>query len=235
MNLSFTRENDNAENVFENYRRIAKALGVSFDSFVAAHQTHTTNIKKVGLNDKGKGVTKERDYTDIDGLITDEKGITLVTFFADCIPLYFFDPINNAIGLAHSGWRGTLNGMVTKMVKAMEENYKTNPKNLIACIGPGICEDCYEISLDLADKFKSSFDIENISDIISNYHKDKFGNEHCQLNLWKANEILMIRAGILRENISISNICTHCNSNLLFSHRKQGDDRGNLAAFLALK
>ena len=121
------------------------------------------------------------------------------------------------------------------MVKAMEENYKTNPKNLIACIGPGICEDCYEISLDLADKFKSSFDIENISDIISNYHKDKFGNEHCQLNLWKANEILMIRAGILRENISISNICTHCNSNLLFSHRKQGDDRGNLAAFLALK
>ena len=235
MNLSFTRENDNAENVFENYRRIAKALGVSFDSFVAAHQTHTTNIKKVGLNDKGKGVTKERDYTDIDGLITDEKGITLVTFFADCIPLYFFDPINNEIGLAHSGWRGTLNGMVTKMVKAMEENYKTNPKNLIACIGPGICEDCYEISLDLADKFKSSFDIENISDIISNYHKDKFGNEHCQLNLWKANEILMIRAGILRENISISNICTHCNSNLLFSHRKQGDDRGNLAAFLALK
>lgn len=235
MNLSFTRENDNAENVFENYRRIAKALGVSFDSFVAAHQTHTTNIKKVGLNDKGKGVTKERDYTDIDGLITDEKGITLVTFFADCIPLYFFDPINNAIGLAHSGWRGTLNGMVTKMVKAMEENYKTNPKNLIACIGPGICEDCYEISLDLEDKFKSSFDIENISDIISNYHKDKFGNEHCQLNLWKANEILMIRAGILRENISISNICTHCNSNLLFSHRKQGDDRGNLAAFLALK
>lgn len=235
MNLSFTRENDNAENVFENYRRIAKALGVSFDSFVAAHQTHTTNIKKVGLNDKGKGVTKERDYTDIDGLITNEKGITLVTFFADCIPLYFFDPINNAIGLAHSGWRGTLNGMVTKMVKAMEENYKTNPKNLIACIGPGICEDCYEISLDLADKFKSSFDIENISDIISNYHKDKFGNEHCQLNLWKANEILMIRAGILRENISISNICTHCNSNLLFSHRKQGDDRGNLAAFLALK
>ncbi len=235
MNLSFTRENDNAENVFENYRRIAKALGVSFDSFVAAHQTHTTNIKKVGLNDKGKGVTKERDYTDIDGLITDEKGITLVTFFADCIPLYFFDPINNAIGLAHSGWRGTLNGMVTKMVKAMEENYKTNPKNLIACIGPGICEDCYEISLDLADKFKSSFDIENISDIISNYHKDKFGNEHCQLNLWKANEILMIRAGILRENISISNICTYCNSNLLFSHRKQGDDRGNLAAFLALK
>ena len=235
MNLSFTRENDNAENVFENYRRIAKALGVSFDSFVAAHQTHTTNIKKVGLNDKGKGVTKERDYTDIDGLITNEKGITLVTFFADCIPLYFFDPINNAIGLAHSGWRGTLNGMVTKMVKAMEENYKTNPKNLIACIGPVICEDCYEISLDLADKFKSSFDIENISDIISNYHKDKFGNEHCQLNLWKANEILMIRAGILRENISISNICTHCNSNLLFSHRKQGDDRGNLAAFLALK
>ena len=235
MNLSFTRENDNAENVFENYRRIAKALGVSFDSFVAAHQTHTTNIKKVGLNDKGKGVTKERDYTDIDGLITNEKGITLVTFFADCIPLYFFDPINNAIGLAHSGWRGTLNGMVTKMVKAMEENYKTNPKNLIACIGPGICEDCYEISLDLADKFKSSFDIENISDIISNYHKDKFGNEHCQLNLGKANEILMIRAGILRENISISNICTHCNSNLLFSHRKQGDDRGNLAAFLALK
>lgn len=229
MNLSFTRKSDTRENVLENYHRMADALGVEFDSFVLTYQTHATNVLPVTRKERGFGITKERTYTDIDGLITNQKGVTLVTFFADCIPLYFVDPVHYAIGLAHSGWRGTVAGMVSSMLEAMKKQYGTKAKEVIVAIGPGICSDCYEISLDVAKQFEEAFG-ENAKQILYGFH----GN-HCQLDLWRANEIWLLESGVQPENIHISNICTHCNSDLLFSHRKHGEDRGNLAAFLALK
>ncbi len=230
MNLSFTREDDSRENVLENYRRMAQALGVAFDSFVLTHQTHSTNIRRVTKADCQKGILRERDYSDIDGFVTDEPGITLVTFFADCIPLYFVDPVKKAIGLAHSGWKGTLYGMADKMVKRMEAEFHSHPKDIIAAIGPGICRSCYEVGMDVADAFRDRYDANEFDAIIS----DIRGN-HCRLDLWKANEICLLKAGILPEHINVSDICTHCNPDLLFSHRKMGERRGNLAAFLALK
>lgn len=107
MNFSFTR-GDNREHVLENYSRMAAALGVDREKMVLSWQTHTTNIRVVSADDLGKGVVKDRDYRDIDGLLTNMPGVTLVTFFADCVPLYFVDPKHHAIGLAHSGWRGTV-------------------------------------------------------------------------------------------------------------------------------
>lgn len=230
MNLSFTREDDTRENVLENYKRMAKALGVAFESFTLTYQTHSTNIRRVTREDCLKGVLKERDYKDIDGFVTDETGITLVTFFADCIPLYLVDPVKKAIGLAHSGWKGTLHGMAKKMVVRMEEEFGSNPKDLVVAIGPGICRECYEISMDVADCFRDAWLEEEYDAIIS----DIRGN-HCQLDLWKANELLFLQAGVPKEQIHISNICTRCNSDLLFSHRKMGERKGNLAAFLALE
>ena len=106
MNLSFTR-GDDPEAVRENYRRAAAALGVEMESMTLAWQTHTANVRRIRREDRGKGVVRERDYRDVDGLVTDEPGITLVTFYADCVPLYFLDPVRRAIGLSHSGWRGT--------------------------------------------------------------------------------------------------------------------------------
>ena len=105
MNLSFTR-GDEEEAVKENYRRIAEAIGFSYDSIVCSDQTHTTNVLRVGQKDCGNGITHPRPYTDVDGLITDEPGVTLATFYADCVPLYLVDPVRKAIGLSHSGWRG---------------------------------------------------------------------------------------------------------------------------------
>ena len=110
MNFSFTR-GDNRDDVLENYARMARALGVEREKMVLTYQTHTVNVRQVTEEDAGKGVVRERDYTDVDGLITDIPGITLVTFFADCVPLYFLDPVHRAIGLSHSGWRGTVKGM----------------------------------------------------------------------------------------------------------------------------
>lgn len=229
MNFSFTR-GDVREDVLENYSRMAKVLGVSRDQMVLTYQTHTTNVRKVTTEDCGKGILRERDYRDVDGLITDAPGVTLVTFFADCVPLYFLDPVHKAIGLSHSGWRGTVKRMGKVTLDAMKEAYGTRPEDVIACIGPSICMDCYEIGGEVAEEFRESFD-RSLWDSLM-YKKD---NGKYQLNLWKANEAVLSEAGVPKANISVTDICTCCNPELLFSHRKHGENRGNLCAFLSLK
>ena len=230
MNLSFSREPDNKEGVLENYKRMAKALGVKEDSFVLSYQEHSTNVRVVDKSDMGKGVSVERDYRNIDGLITNERGITLGAFFADCIPLYFYDSKKQVIGLAHSGWRGTCKKMGAVMIDEMAKNFGTGAKDVIACIGPGICQDCYQVSEDVYEELSKNFKREDIESI---FRED--GKDHFRLSLWKANETVLKEAGVLPENIFISNICTACNPDLLYSHRIMGDVRGNMAAFLALK
>ena len=229
MNFSFTR-GDNREDVLENYSRMAKAIHVQKERMVLTYQTHTTHVKKVTEEDEGKGIWKERDYKDVDGLITNIPGITLVTFFADCVPLYFLDPVHKAIGLSHSGWRGTVHKMGRVTIEAMHQEYGSEPKDIIACIGPSICQDCYEVGEEVAEAFQENFAKEVWNEILI-----KKENEKYQLNLWKANEIILKESGICANRLSVTDICTDCNPELLFSHRKMGEQRGNLAAFLSLK
>lgn len=223
MNLSFTRGDD--ENaVRENYRRMAKTLEVEEDSFVLAAQTHTTNVHKVTVKNR------DENLQDVDGLITDVPGLCLVTSYADCVPLYFVDPVHRAIGLSHSGWRGTVGKIGQETLRKMKVEYGTDTKDVIAAIGPSICQDCYEVSEDVIDQFKEAFDSKYWDDLF--YQKE---NKKYQLNLWKANEIIMLEAGVKRENIAVTNVCTSCNSDILYSHRASKGQRGGLAAFMALK
>nr|WP_313580590.1 peptidoglycan editing factor PgeF [Lacrimispora sp.] len=228
MNFTFTR-GDNRSHVMENYRRMGKALGVDIKRMVLSFQTHTTNVRLVTEEDAGKGIVKERDYEDVDGLITNVPGITLVTFYADCVPLYFLDPIHQAIGLSHSGWRGTVKRMGEVTVKKMEEAFGTKAEDVIACIGPSICKECYEVGGEVAQEFMKGFDKKYWGDILSEKKDGKY-----MLDLWRANEIVLLESGIKQKNIQITDICTHCNSDLLFSHRTTGNERGNLAAFLGI-
>jgi YfiH family protein len=228
MNFTFTR-GDNPEHVKENYRRMAKALDVDVEKMVLSYQTHTTNVRVVTESDAGKGIFKDREYQDVDGLITNVPGITLVTFYADCVPLYFLDPVHKAIGLSHSGWRGTVNRMGEVTVKKMEEAFGSRAEDMIACIGPSICRTCYEVGAEVIEEFKKGYDQKHWGEIFT----DK-GNGKYWLDLWKANEIVLLNAGIKKENLEITDICTHCNSDYLFSHRTTGNERGNLAAFLSL-
>ena len=228
MNLSFTR-GDKEEAVRENYMRMAKALRVDADSFVFSQQTHTTNVRAVSFQDKGRGLLTPLTYQDVDGLITNVPGLTLTTFYADCVPLYFVDPVHKAIGLSHSGWRGTVGRMGAVTLQRMQEEYGTDPANVIAAIGPSICQDCYEVSEDVIQEFQNTFE--------PKFHKQLFyrkENGKYQLNLWAANEIVLTEAGVPREQIAITNVCTCCNGDKLFSHRASQGRRGNLAAFLAL-
>ena len=228
LNLSFTR-GDREEDVRENYRILAKAMDVDFERFVFTDQTHTTNVRVVTEEDAGKGLTKPLDYHDVDGLITNVPGLVLSTFFADCTPLYFVDPVHKAIGMSHSGWRGTVGRMGKVTLKAMAETYGTRPEDVLCAIGPSICQECYEISVDVAMQFYREFP-EHGFDIL----RDK-GNGKYQLDLWKANEIVLLEAGVLPEHLSVTDICTCCNPQLLFSHRATHGKRGNLGGFLCLK
>ena len=229
MNLSFTRGDEEAA-VRENYRRLARALGAEVGQFVCSDQTHTVNVRRVTAADAGKGLTRERDYRDVDGLITDEPGLVLSTFYADCVPLYVVDPVHRAIGMSHSGWRGTAARMGAVTLSAMQEAYGTRPEDVVCAVGPSICKDCYEVSADVIEEFRKAFSKEYWPELY--YAKE---NGKYQLNLWRANELIFREAGILPEHTAVTDLCTCCNSSLLFSHRASHGKRGNLGAFLMLK
>ncbi|OLR63836.1 hypothetical protein BHF69_03145 [Anaerostipes sp. 992a] len=222
MNLSYNRGDEKAS-VDENYRRMGKAIGFTPDQLVFSNQVHDTKIKIVTKEDCGKVMTG------MDGLMTDEKGICLVTSYADCVPLFFYDPVKGVVAVSHSGWKGTVNRMGKKTVEKMESVYGSKAEDIIAAIGPSICQKCYEISEDVAIQFADAFPEE----WYDTFMVDK-GNGKYQLDLWKVNEYILLDAGILKEHLDITDLCTCCNPELLFSHRASKGKRGNLAGFIRL-
>lgn len=229
MDLSFVR-GDEEEAVRENFRRIGASMGVSCEDMVFSQQTHTTNVRVVTEQDRGMGMTRPLEYSDVDGLVTNVPGLCLVTFYADCVPLYILDPVQKVIGLSHSGWRGTVGKIGKKTVEMMTKEYGSDSKDILVAVGPSICQDCYEVSEDVIQQFRQNFDPIYWDRIF--YQKD---NGKYQLNLWAANACVFQESGILKEHMAVTNVCTHCNSDVLYSHRTMGNDRGSLAAFLALK
>ncbi len=223
MNISTTR-GDEPEAIEENRRRIAAAIGVEPTDFTYTHQTHTTNVAVVEEKDRGG------KFLDTDGMVTDVPGICLVTFYADCVPLFFVDPVHRAIGLSHSGWRGTVGRMGKVTLELMQEQYGTDPTQVFAAIGPSICQECYEVSGDVIGEFQEAFDESLWQELFYEKTDGKY-----QLDLWRANQIVLTEAGVRREQIAVTNVCTHCNPDILFSHRSTGTVRGNLSAFLALR
>ena len=155
MNLSYTR-GDDPEHVTENYRRFAAAAGFRTEDIVSSDQTHTTNVRHVTEKDRGSGITREREFHDTDGLITDTpescwRPITPTVSSVLCRSGH------RAIGLSHSGWRGTVHRMGAATIEAMRETFGTNPSDLLTAIGPSICQDCYEVSEDVIEQFAAAF------------------------------------------------------------------------------
>ncbi len=227
MNLSFQR-GDDRDKVEENYKRICNVLNMNHKNVVLSNQVHDTKIKLVTKEDAGKGMIKESDIIGIDGLITKEKDIPLVTFYADCVPLFFYDPVKEVIAAAHSGWRGTKEKIGKKVVETMEEEFGCKKEDVVAVIGPSICQDCYEVSEDVVLEFQEVFMEET-----SLFAKAKENGKY-NLDLWKVNSMILKEAGILEKHMSLPNLCTCCNPKLLFSHRASKGKRGNLAGFISL-
>lgn len=229
MNLSFTR-GDDWENVLENHRRFAQTLGYDEKKLVFSNQVHHTAFHKVTKEDCGKGIVRESDILEIDGLVTNEPGVPMITFYADCVPLFFYDPQHKVIAMAHSGWRGTVEKIGGKMVAYMHEEYGCDPDNIVCAIGPSICQKCYEVSEDVAQHFTDVFGDAYGETLL--YRKE---NGKYQLNLQKACEITLLASGIRKEHLDVTDLCTCCNPDWLFSHRASNGKRGNLAAVMMLK
>lgn len=226
MNLSFTN-GDKRDNVLKNYEKVCNAVGFDINHLVLSRQTHTNNVKNVTKNDRGTGIFK-KSFTDIDGLITNESGVALVTQYADCTPLLFCDPIKKVIASSHAGWRGTVKEIGKITVNKMVNEYCCNVKDIIACIGPCIRDCCYEVDAPVYNEFKKIPYLK-----LENIFKEKPNGKY-MLNLVEANRQILINAGILEENMDLSDICTCCNAETLHSHRATNGERGNLAAIIEL-
>ena len=230
MNLTFNLEDD-PENVSENFRRMAAALHTVPEKMVYSKQTHTTNVLKIEEHHKGMGIVRERDFDNIDGLVTNVPGICLVTSYADCIPLFFADSRDQCIGLSHSGWRGTVGNIAQVTVDALIREYNANPAYIKAVIGPGICRGCYEVSEDVAVQFQKKYLPQEAEHIVT---PGKRVGKY-QLDLQLANYYNLIHAGIHPEHIAVADVCTCCNSDLLFSHRATKGRRGILCGMMYIK
>ena len=231
MNLSFT-VGDDPETVKENFRIFGDAIGIKREQMVYAAQTHTNNVMRVDPSCKGMGVLHDRNFDNIDGLVTDDPRVCLVGSYADCVPLYFVDPVRRCIGLSHSGWRGTVTKIGRNTIELMRKEFGTDPDNLICCIGPCIGKECYEVSADVVEEFKKAYTSAQCDRI---YMPVEGKEGKYLLDLPMANYLLFEECGVRQENIILPDLCTSCNKELLHSHRASGGKRGGMCAFLMIR
>ncbi len=228
LSLSFFM-GDEREAVYENFRRICGAIGVDEEKLVFGCQTHSANVRVVTAADAGKGILRQRDYTDVDGLVTNVPGLPLCTLYADCVPLLFLDPVKGVVGCSHAGWRGTAAAIGRRTVEVMQETYGSRPADILACIAPSIGPCCYEVDEPLRAAFSS------IPDVSPEGLLQPKGEGKYMLNLWETNRRVLLAAGLLPEHITVAGICTCCHADIFHSHRATAGHRGSLAAIIALK
>ena len=228
MNLAFNR-GDSPENVTENYKRFCKSAGFDYESLTASSQDHHTFVRAVTKENVGVGIYKPKDIESVDALITNEPGVTLVTYYADCTPLFFVDTKQKAIGLAHAGWRGTVGRIGDNVVKKMQSLYGTDPSDIKAAIGPAISVCCYEVDKPCADNFLALDELDSTTFVFPK------GNGKFMIDLLETNRQILVHAGVKNENITVSDVCTNCNSELLWSHRATKGHRGTMSAFMCIK
>ncbi|MEA4972048.1 MAG: peptidoglycan editing factor PgeF [Candidatus Metalachnospira sp.] len=229
LNLGFSR-GDKRENVDTNFDIICDALGVKKEQCVTLRQVHSTRIIMADESIKGMGFRNDTERIEADAFVTNKKGIVLVTFHADCVPLFFVDTEKKAIGMAHAGWRGTADGMAAEMIIKMINEFGSNPKNIKVGIGPSIGLCCFQVDKPVTDIFNEKYSF--ASKYIIN---DEEAECKYKIDLWGINKEVLMSKGVKEENIEIGGICTKCNPEIFYSHRVMGEKRGTMGAFLFLK
>ena len=226
MNLGLNTKDD-IENVRENYRRFCKMVGICENNLVLTHQVHSANIKIVSKIDAGKGLCKQSDLGDVDGLITAERGLPIGIFYADCTPILLLDPKKKVVAAVHSGWRGTLSRIGRKAVQIMKKEFGCKPEDILASFGPSIKECSFEVSEDVFDKFCKEFGTNELCE-------SRVVGEKFYIDTDKINKHQLIEEGLKDENISICNMCTYCNDDIFYSHRADGGVTGRMSAVIEL-
>ena len=211
------------ENIRENFRRAAAAAGVRFESIVLDNYEHGCGIYSVKKEDAGKGLLIETDLPKCDALIIDGPGITAATLHADCLPLFFLDPVRRAACVAHAGWRGVFGELPAKIINMMTRDYHCVKKNILAAVGPHICPECYEVGEDLAGMFENKFSKDTVRRVDGKAYLDL---EAAVLGQW-------MEAGIRAGNVTCAGLCTSCHPELFYSHRRDKGKTGAMASLIA--
>jgi polyphenol oxidase len=240
LNLGFT-EWDTKENVLENRRRFQSALGASYLQLISLKQIHSDVIHlfNAPLAELCRG----------DALATNRPGLLLGVQTADCVPILLVDPKKRAIAAVHAGWRGTLQRIVVKAIGQMQMHFKTKPADLLTAIGPSIGGCCYEVGTEVAAQFLSQFP--EAPDWFDEFRTGDEPNsiqwlnmmppghqpppKNVLLDLRKANRAQLLGAGLRAPNIFVSDLCTACRRDLLFSYRKEGPQSGRLMSVIGIR
>ena len=228
LNLG-SKVGDELQNLNENKHRLASAMGFNADQFVFPVQTHENHVKIIRYDFLSEPQHINQTFLDnTDALITNLSGICLAVLVADCVPVLFYDPIEKVIAATHAGWRGTAKRITRNTVDLMIKNFNCKPQNILACIGPSIGPDVYEVGNEVIEEFRKAYKTTD-EILVQNETLDK-----ALLNLWVANKIQLLEAGIPDNNIEISNLCTYKNSDMFFSSRKSNTKTGRFAAGIML-
>lgn len=227
---------DNPDVVIANRAKLAESVGFSFDAWTCGEQVHDTRVGVVSAEHRGRG-RKDRSssFEDTDGLITNVPGVLLTSFYADCVPLYFFDPVHHAVGLAHAGWKGTVQQIALQMVMRMQEEYGSRPDEIRTAIGPSIGECCYEVDEHVMSRVRSIVPEHSQRELEAKVASASVNPGKSMLNLKELNRIIMIKAGILPSRIECTTWCTSCSTDLFFSYRKEKGTTGRMASWIGMK
>ena len=228
LNLGF-HVGDDPENVLKNRKRLAATIGIPLDHFTIGRQIHSGNVTIISEEMSGKGSTEHREAINAtDAMVTTAPGICLIILVADCVPLLFFDPARKVIGVAHAGWKGTLQCVVLNTVRSMESVFGSSPQDIVVGMGPSIGPCCYEVGPEIISRVESIFG--TTREYIVKESRDGKG---C-FDLWKANLKQLLYAGVEEKNIEMAQKCTCHNPELFFSYRHQKGDTGRFGAGIVI-
>lgn len=217
----------NETEVLENYRLFSDAIGIPMEHMVLSDQVHKDKIHVASLADCGKGLLIPSDISDTDGFITNQAGVALVTFYADCTPFLIADPVKRAVSSVHSGWRGTLYQIAQKAVLKLMETYGSNPKDLICVSGPSIKQCHFEVGHEVYEEFFSVFGERAKKHTM-------FQNEKCYIDTDALNLLSLTDVGVLPEHIAICPKCTYCKKDIFYSHRGDKKETGRMCAVIEI-
>lgn len=219
---------DDAADVWQNRQRFCTSMGLVAEDICTPEQIHGALIQRVYRRDAGRGSCTYADaIAGTDALITDEPGLPLLLCFADCTPILLLDPVHRATGIAHGGWKGTVQRIAAKTLQAMQREFGTRPSDLLVGIGPAIGPCCYAVGDDVARQFQQEFPA--CEGLLPVYE------DAVHLDLWRANQYQLEQAGVLTTHIDRADTCTACNSSLFFSYRAEHGQTGRIGAMIALK
>ena len=222
---------DDRHQVIHHRQKLAEALAIPLEAWTCAEQVHGCQTLAVNSDHRGQGLYDAEDaMAQTDGLLTNDENVWLVSFYADCVPLFFWDPDHSVMAIAHAGWRGTALEIARQTIEHMQHRYQSDASRIQCLIGPAIGPCCYEVDRHVAEQLAQTINAhEDLSEMIRPIENR---SEKYLIDLKRCNQIIMMKAGILSTHIEISQWCTSCHPELFFSHRKEHGNTGRMAAWM---